>query len=83
MLSLDDFKSLSYDKQCDYIITCADYLVYRVEADRKYYLYHVDAYFIEVTYIPYENKVLAIDAFSDTDELEPYLDFVDLAALSV
>lgn len=83
MITINDFKVLPFDKKCDYITVFADYLIYRVEDQKKYYLYHVEGYFIEVCYAPYENKVLGINAFTDTDLLEPYLHFVNISALSV
>lgn len=83
MIPINDFKILPFDKKCDYITIFADYLIFRVEAEKKYYLYHVDSYFIEVCYAPYENKVLGINAFTESNLLDPYLDFVNITELSV
>ncbi|GAA0891996.1 hypothetical protein GCM10009122_16750 [Fulvivirga kasyanovii] len=82
MIPLNDFQILPFDKKCDYITIFADYMIYRVEDEKKFYLYHVDSYFIEVCYAPYENKVLGIKAFTETADLEAYLDFISISELS-
>lgn len=83
MISINDFQILPFDKQCDFITIFADYLVYRVELDNKYYLYSMGDFFVEVCYAPYEGKVKGIHAFTNAEELEPYLNEVSISVLSV
>lgn len=78
MISITDFQTLPFDKQCDFITVFADYLINRVELDKKYYLYYMKDYFVEVCYSPYESKVKHIQAFQNVDSLEPYLEEVSL-----
>ena len=81
MITIDDFQILPFNKQCDFITVFADYLVYRVEEERKYYLYAMEDYFVEVSYLPFEGKVMDIKAFHDTSTLDDYLDFIDISDL--
>lgn len=78
MISITDFQTLPFDKQCDFITVFADYLINRVELDKKYYLYYMKDYFVEVCYSPYESKVQHIQAFKNVDFLELYLEEVSL-----
>ncbi|UII33932.1 hypothetical protein LVD17_08900 [Fulvivirga ulvae] len=82
MIPLNDFQILPFDKKCDYITIFADYMIYRVEDEKKFYLYHVDSYFIEVCYAPYENKVMGIKAFTETADLDPYLNCISISELN-
>ncbi len=81
MITIDDFQILPFSKQCDFITVFADYLVYRIEEEKKYYLYGMENYFVEVCYLPVEGKVLSIDAFYGTERLDDYLDFIDISHL--
>ncbi|MTI20493.1 hypothetical protein E1176_05610 [Fulvivirga sp. RKSG066] len=83
MIAIDDFQVLPFNKQCDFITVFADYLVYRIELDKKFYLYHMGDFFVEVCYVPYEGRVENINAFLDSDMLEPYLEQINIEVLSV
>lgn len=78
MISINDFQVLSFDKKCDFITVCADYLLHRIEGDRKFYLYHLQDYFVEVCYSPSQSKVLGIHAFKGLELAEPYLRHIDI-----
>lgn len=83
MITLDDFQILTFSKQCDFITVFADYLLYRVEEEKKYYLYAMGDYFVQVCYLPAEGKVMSIDAFYDLMSLDPYMDFIDISDLGL
>ncbi|MBL3654603.1 hypothetical protein [Fulvivirga sediminis] len=83
MIPLDDFKTLPFDKKCDFITVFADYLIYRTEDENKFYLYYLAGYFVEVCYAPFENKVLGINAFDSATGLGPYLDAIQIGELAV
>lgn len=78
MIAIDDFKSLTFNKKCDFITVFADYLACKTEMDRKYYLYHLNGYFVEVCYAPYESRVREINAFRDSSGLGPYLEEINI-----
>ena len=79
MITLTDFQELPFDKKCDFITVFADYLVYLEKDDRKYYLYYMEDFFVEVCYAPLENRVVGITAFENLDRLESYLEPVDIS----
>ncbi len=81
MISISDFQILPFDKKCDFITVFADYIVYRTESDKKFYLYHMENYFVEVCYSPSQSKVLGIHAFKNSALAEPYLGEIDISDL--
>ncbi|MEM6524362.1 MAG: hypothetical protein AAGF85_04605 [Bacteroidota bacterium] len=82
MITIDDFQILPFSKQCDFITVFADYLAYRIEEEKKYYLYAMENYFVEVAYLPVEGRVLEIRAFYDLNQIDDYLDFIDISGLT-
>jgi hypothetical protein len=76
LTSLEDFKLASFEKKCDHITTRASYLSSRSEMDQKAFLYHSEKYFIEVHYSLTNKRVTVIRAFSDPDNLLPYVETV-------
>ena len=83
MIPLKDFQVLPIDKKCDYITSRADYLIYRTETEKKYFLYHIDFYYVEVCFLPKQNKVAGITAFLNTSRLKPYLELISLEGLGL
>lgn len=81
MISINDFQVLPFDKKCDFITVFADYIVYREDNGRKFYLYFMKDYFVEVNYQPSEGKVLGIHAFKNVELAEAYLDHIDISDL--
>ena len=55
------------------------FLVDRLEGNKKYIVYVVDAFYVEVRYDAQENAVESIRAFSSTVPLEPYLSVIDIS----
>lgn len=81
MISIKDFNTLPFDKKCDFITVFADYLANRSEDGHKYYLYHMNGYYIEVIYISSHKKVAQIKAFQSPSVLEPYLNHINIDTL--
>jgi len=78
VLSLDDFRTMPFEKKCDIITFSANYLMQRSLADCKVFLYYSGGFFIEVFYSPTHQKVLMINAFDNSVGLKPYLDTISL-----
>lgn len=81
MIKIDEFEVLPFDKKCDFITVFADYLANRSANGFKYYLYHINGFFVEVTYVPSSKKVARIWAFRNIDFLSAYLEKVDIEEL--
>lgn len=78
MMSIQDFRVMSFEKKCDVITYFGHYLAYRFLGECKVFLYHADMFFIEVYYSPQYQKVLMINAFDRTSGLDPYLETISL-----
>ena len=81
VLSLEDFRTMPFEKKCDIITFSANYLMQRSLADCKVFLYYAGGFFIEVFYSPSHQKVLMINAFENSVGLKPYLDTISLGDL--
>lgn len=78
MISIENFKVASFEKKCDLITRSTDYIISREARDEKIYLYHTGLFFIEVSYSTAYKKVLRINAFNSSNELEPYVAEISL-----
>lgn len=81
MITLTDFQVLPFDEKCDCITVFADYIVYREKKGRKFYLYYLEDYFVEVSYSPAKGEVLGIHAFKNIDLASAYLRHIDISDL--
>ena len=81
MITLNDFQVLSFDKKCNFITVFGDYLLYRVEGDKKYYLYAMEGFYVEVCYLPKKGKVADINPFINSSKLDAYAESVDISDL--
>ncbi len=81
MITIKDFNTLPFDKKCDFITVFADYLAHRTDDGHKFYLYHLNGYYIEVIYIPSHKRVAQIRAFTSSKWLQPYLSQIDIDTL--
>ena len=81
MIPYNDFQILPNEQKSNFITVFADYLISRASGTRKFFLYHMSDYFIEVCYVPEESRVEGIYAFKNTELLECYLDQIGLSDL--
>jgi hypothetical protein len=83
MISIDDFKVASFEKQCEMVTAHTSYIASRCEEEKKIYLYHSGKFFIEVFYSPLFKRVLLIHAFNDVSNLLPYAESISLDDLKL
>jgi hypothetical protein len=83
MTSFNNFRQASFEEKCDWVTTSSNYLCYRKLGATKIYLYHTSDFFIEVYYSPAYKKILMINAFNNTEGLEPYLENISLSELNI
>ncbi len=81
MVSLDDFRLMTYEKKCDLITFSGSYLTQRTLDDCNVFLYQSNSFFIEVFYSARHKRVLMINAFDKVFGLEPYLEEISLEEL--
>jgi hypothetical protein len=84
MITIDDFQVLPFERQCDYVSVFGDYLSHRVDGTLKFYLYHIEGFYVEISYSSPHKRVIGVYAFKEIRDLAPYLDEVrmDLSFLS-
>jgi hypothetical protein len=83
LLSIQDFKTYSFDQKCDIVTLYSNYITHREFPNGKAYLYHTGSFFIEVVYSSALRKIQMISAFNDLEKLFPYTDSISLANLSL
>ena len=81
MISLEDFRTASFEKKCHVVMADTNFVFARKFGEAKVYLYQTKKFYIEVYYSPKYEKVLMINAFDDIKGLEPYIELVSLADL--
>lgn len=53
----------------------------RQEGFYKILLYQIDSFYVEVFYQYFQGKMVKVKSFTDTDQLEPYLNAINIAFL--
>ena len=71
-ITLYEFLALPDREQYDIIFTTGDYLEIRIEESRRFVLYAVDRFFVDVEYDSKENKVINKRAFVAGELLDKY-----------
>lgn len=82
MITLTDFKSMPYEKQCEVVTFSACFLSQRRVTDFNVFLYHVDNFFIEIFYSSRHAKVIMLNSFEKNECLDPYLEKISLAEIN-
>lgn len=82
MVSLDDFRLMTFEKKCDLITFGGSYLAQRTLDDCNVFLYQANSFFIEVFYSARHKRVLMINAFDKIFGLDPYLEKISIGELT-
>ena len=53
----------------------------RQEGFYKILLYQIDSFYVEVFYQYFQGKMVKVVSFNDTDQLEPYLNSINIVSL--
>ncbi|MEO1051925.1 MAG: hypothetical protein AAFX87_14940 [Bacteroidota bacterium] len=81
MVTLDDFRLLPFEKKCEFVTFCGSYLAQTDMGNEKYYLYHLEDFYVEVCFDSSTNRVFSIQAFTDIARLDAYLEHVELSEI--
>ncbi|UJH91671.1 hypothetical protein LZ575_03005 [Antarcticibacterium sp. 1MA-6-2] len=71
-ITLYEFLALPDQGQYDVVFSSGDYLDIRIEESRRYVLYAVDRFFVEVEYDNDKNKIKGKRAFVQGELLDKY-----------
>ena len=81
-MTLLQFDHLHYVEQEESICDQGVFLANRYEGELMYDLYQIDSFYVEFFYnINKNNLRVKLRCFSDTEELKPYLDSIDITKL--
>jgi murein L,D-transpeptidase YafK len=78
-MTIQQFRATSQYVQKSMIKLHGTFLLKRKTAETYAYLFQVDGFYAEVFFNEHNGNILEIKAFDNTDELEPYLDEVDIS----
>jgi len=73
---------MPFEKKCDVITFGATYIMHRTVGETKVFLYHTNAFYIEVFYSSKTATVLMMNAFDYAAGLDSYLDTISLGSLN-
>jgi len=78
MITIEDFRTLPFERQCDYVTVFGDYVAHRGEGSMKFYLYHLEGFYVEISYSSPHKRVIGVYAFKATRDLWSYLKHINI-----
>ena len=82
-MTLYEFKSLSEDQQTELVWSEGDFVADRHESDCCILLYQIRSFYVELYYNGQANKLSKLRSFSSINQLEPYLNNIDILGISL
>ena len=80
-MTLLHFNALDQEKQRWWVLHNGVYLCNRKTRDFTVFLFQLDGFYIELYFYNVDNGVFLIKSFDHTNELDPYLDGINLTPL--
>ena len=80
-MKIHHFNHLAKAAQQQTLLNNGTFLYERVEGPFKIMLYQLDEFYVEVFFSNINNKPSWFKAFNDTEELQPYLETIDVSGL--
>ena len=80
-MTLLHFNTLNQNKQKETMLERGAFLADRTTEDFITILYQVDGFYVEIIYLRADNKIVLVRSFDSADELQPYLEQIDLSNL--
>ena len=82
LMTIDNFQALSLKTQRDVVLNRGIQLAEKQTSDYNSVLYDINGFYAELYYPPESDKVLWVNSFDATDELDFYLQDIDVSALA-
>ncbi|MDH5599092.1 MAG: hypothetical protein OEY34_08205 [Cyclobacteriaceae bacterium] len=79
MIGIEDFKILSFDKKCELVTVCGDFLAHLNFGSVKYYLYNLENFYVEIAYSTERKKITQVIPIQNINQLDRYLDEIDIS----
>lgn len=80
-MTLRYFQKLSQNVQCRELVENGTCIGERQYGEAPVLLFQVDHFYVEVYFNPHTGDVACSRCFEDTEELQPYLQHIDLSEL--
>ena len=80
-MTIDNFQTLSLKTQKDLALHRGIQLAEKQTRDYNSVLYDINGFYVELYYPPESDKVLWVNSFDATDELDFYLQDIDVSAV--
>jgi len=80
-MTIEQFRATSQYVQKSMIKIHGTFLLKRKSVETYAYLFQVDGFYAEVFFNERNGNILQIKAFDNVDELEPYLEEVDISEI--
>lgn len=80
-MTMYQFNGLDEVRQIELLWSAGVLIGSRQEGFHKILLYQIDAFYVEVFYQYFQGKMVKIKSFSETDQLDPYLNTINIASL--
>lgn len=77
-MTLNQFNSLTEDEKTAMVWSASEYIGNRTEDNYRALLYQLYSFYVELYYNGEDNKICKVRSFSSTDQLEPYLNNIDI-----
>ena len=80
-MTLYQFNVLTENEKTAIVWSKGDFVIERKENNFSILLYQVQSFYVEVFYSGNENKISRLRSFSSTQQLEPYLEKINISGL--
>ncbi len=80
-MTLYEFNLLSENQQTEVVWNEGDFVTDRQENGYSILLYQLYSFYVEIKYFTKANDFLVYRSFSNIDQLEPYLEEIDISSL--
>ncbi len=80
-MELYEFNVLTKDEKTALVWSKGDYVADRKERDCFILLYQVFSFYVEIWYVTAENKINKLRSFNSTNQLQPYLEVIDISGI--
>lgn len=80
-MTLDEFTLLDDTKQAEALIERGVFLAERQYKNFSIFLYQLDDFYVEIYHNLKFNVMQGMRSFADEDELEPFLETIDISSL--
>lgn len=80
-MTLHHFNALAQDRQRKALLHKGVFLADRLTETFCVYLFQVDKFYVEIFFIRENDEIVWIKSFESTDELEPYLEKINISSI--